>query len=81
MTDDRTLAVTYGAAGIPVYWIVNLRDNQVEVYTDPDPGPHVSGVGGYRSRVPARRDQLGDEVSLVIDGREVGRISVADLLP
>jgi Uma2 family endonuclease len=38
--------VTYGAAGIPVYWIVNLRDGQVELYNDPDPGPHVSGVGG-----------------------------------
>jgi Uma2 family endonuclease len=78
LADDRALAVTYGAAGIPVYWIVNLRDHQIELYTDPDPGPHVSGVGGYRSRVDY---QPGDEVPVEIDGREVGRIAVADLLP
>jgi Uma2 family endonuclease len=78
LADDRALAVTYGAAGIPVYWIVNLRDRQVEVYTDPDPGPHVSGVGGYRSRVDY---QPGQDVPVVIDGQEVGRIAVADLLP
>ena len=62
----------YGRAGIPVYWIVNLRDGQVEVYTDPDP------AGGYRSRVDYRP---GDDVPVVIDGQVVGRIAVTDLLP
>jgi Uma2 family endonuclease len=62
----------YGRAGIPVYWIINLRDNQVEVYADPDP------AGGYRSRVDYRP---GQDVPLVIDGHEVGRIPAADLLP
>ncbi len=28
---------SYARAGIPVYWIVNLVDRQVEVCTDPDP--------------------------------------------
>jgi Uma2 family endonuclease len=69
---DRALAVTYGAAGIPVYWIVNLVDDQVELYTDPDPAV------GYRSRVDY---QPGDDIPVVIDGQEVGRIAVADLLP
>ena len=72
LADDRTLAVTYGAAGIPVYWIVNLRDRQVEVYTDPDP------AAGYRSRVDY---QPGQDVPVVIEGQEVGQIAVADLLP
>jgi Uma2 family endonuclease len=72
VADDRALAVTYGAAGIPVYWIINLRDGQVEVYTDPDP------AGGYRSRVDFRP---GQDVPVVIDGREVGRIPVTQLLP
>jgi Uma2 family endonuclease len=72
LADDRALVVTYGAAGIPVCWIVNLRDGQVEVYTDPDP------AGGYRSRVDY---QPGQDVPVVIDGQEVGRIAVADLLP
>ena len=68
----------YAAAGIPVYWIVNLSGGAtsgsavVEVYTDPDPA-----TGRYRSRVDM---QPGDDISVVIDGREVGRIAVADLL-
>ena len=33
---DRTLKKQlYAAAGVPVYWIVNLLDNQVEVYSQP----------------------------------------------
>jgi len=34
---DRRKATIYAAAGIPVYWIVNLGEQQVEVYSDPDP--------------------------------------------
>src|SRR5262245_1295047 len=30
---DRRLITVYGRAGIPHYWIVNLLDRQVEVYT------------------------------------------------
>ena len=47
---DSTLALdrgkklsAYAADGIPVYWIVNLVDRQVEVYSRP-------GKAGYRSR-------------------------------
>jgi Uma2 family endonuclease len=72
LDEDRKLAETYGAAGIPVYWILNLVNDQVEFYTDPDPAV------GYRSRVDYRP---GDEVPVAIDGREVGRIAVTDLLP
>ena len=31
----------YAAGGVPVYWIVNLIDRQVEVYTDPS-GPDAA---------------------------------------
>ena len=35
---DRGLkAELYARGGIPVYWIVNLTDGVIEVYTDPDP--------------------------------------------
>src|SRR5262249_27533441 len=37
LTDDRKLAVLYGLAGIPVYWIINPVDGQVEVYSRPGP--------------------------------------------
>ncbi len=70
--EDRRLARVYGPGGIPAYWIVNFPRRQLEVYTDPDP------AGAYRSRLDYRP---GDDVPVVIDGREVGRIAVADLLP
>lgn len=42
---DRTRkARAYARTGIPCYWIVNLVDRRVEVYTDPDPAK-----GRYRS--------------------------------
>lgn len=35
-TDRSTKQRLYAAAGIPVYWIVNIPDAQVEVYEQPD---------------------------------------------
>jgi len=68
---DRQLADTYGASRIPVYWIVNLVDRQIEVFTDPN-------SDGY---APARVYQPGDDVPVVLDGTEVGRLAVSDILP
>jgi Uma2 family endonuclease len=60
----------YARAGIPVYWIVNLVDNQIEVYTSPvgDPTP------GYRDRIDRH---AGDDIDVILDGRRVGSVSVA----
>jgi len=71
LSEDRKLAQVYAASGIPVYWIVNLVDRQVEVYT-------VPSSTGYRSRVDFT---AGQEVAVVIDGVETGQIAVTDLLP
>ena len=71
LSEDRKLAQLYAAAGIPVYWIVNLVHRQVEVYTDPGP----VGYGSRRIFKPGRR------VPVVLAGIEVGRIRVADILP
>jgi Uma2 family endonuclease len=71
LRDDRDLIPVYGAGRIPVYWIINLVDCQVEVYSDP--GPH-----GYLSSVFLKP---GQTVPLVIDGTEVGQIAVDDVLP
>ena len=35
LAEDRKMASVYGNAGIPVYWIVNLVDRQVEVDWNP----------------------------------------------
>lgn len=73
---DRTLKKRiYAFAAIPVYWIVNLSENQFEVYTDPS-GPAESP--DYRGR---RDYGPSDEVPVIIEGREVGRLAVQELLP
>jgi Uma2 family endonuclease len=65
----------YARDGIPVYWIVNLIDRQVEVYEQP------SGASPSPSYGSLRTFKLGDAVSVVLGGAIVGSIAVADLLP
>jgi Uma2 family endonuclease len=62
---DRALAATYGA--IPVYWLVNIPDRQLEVYTTGATAPAILVET--------------DVVELVIAGQRVGQIRVTDLLP
>jgi Uma2 family endonuclease len=68
---DRMMARTFSAGGIAVYWIVNLPESHIEVYTDPTPD-------GYATM---RVYKAGDDVPVALDGAEVGRISVTDVLP
>ena len=65
----------YGREGIAVYWVVNLVAMRLEIYSDPT-GP--TDEAGYRVAQIFGPD---DDVPLVLDGREVGRIAVRDLLP
>ncbi len=72
LAEDRKLAAeVYGPAGIPAYWIVDLVHRRVEVHAGPGPRGYAS------TEVFAE----GQSVPVVIDGREVGRIAVADILP
>jgi Uma2 family endonuclease len=71
LREDRKMTRVYGASGIPTYWIVNLVDRQVEVYT-------TAYADGYHSR----QDYIpGQEIPVLIEGVEVGRIRVDDILP
>jgi Uma2 family endonuclease len=71
LSEDRKMAVVYSANGIPIYWIVNLIDGQVEAYTEPT-------EGGYAVE---QIHKPGEEIPVVLDGVEVGRIAVSDILP
>ena len=72
LADDRTLAAkVYGPARIPVYWIVNLVERQVEVYSDPCPAGYLS-IEVFPE---------GQSVPVVIDRQQLGQIAVLDLLP
>jgi Uma2 family endonuclease len=65
----------YARAGISTYWIINLVDKQIEVYSQPT-GP--SKCPDYH----VRRDYLpADELPVIIDDREIGRLAVKELLP
>ncbi len=64
----------YARARLPVYWIVNLVDDRIEVYTRPRAG-----------RAPAYRERRdygrSDAIPLIIEGREIAQIPVQSLLP
>ena len=71
VSEDRSLAKIYGPAGIPVYWIVNLKDRQSEVYT-------LKQKGGYGK---PRIFKPGQSVPVEIDGVVVGEVAVSAILP
>ncbi len=61
----------YARAGIPVYWIVNLVERKIEVYSQPT-------EADYQQRQDFESDT---EIPVLIEGRELGRIAVRELLP
>ncbi|MBC8160402.1 MAG: Uma2 family endonuclease [Roseiflexaceae bacterium] len=73
---DQTLKKqVYARAGIGIYWIINLPQQQLEVYTLPfadDQGADYQQCSIYTSN---------ESVPLVVDDRAVGNIVVRDLLP
>jgi Uma2 family endonuclease len=72
LDQDRGVKLAaYAADGIPVYWIINLIDRQIEVYTRP------TKTGRYRSR---REYKPGQQVPVVIDGQRLAPIAVDDIL-
>lgn len=75
LRDQRDKTRIYARGSIPCYWIVNLVDRRIEVYTQPS-GP--AAVPAYNS---FHLYQPGDDVPLVLDGATVGTIPAAELLP
>jgi Uma2 family endonuclease len=70
---DRLKISLYAEAGIRECWIVNLIDEQIEVYSDP-----LTASATYHVRtiwLP------GNAVPLNLDGNAIATISVDDLLP
>ncbi len=74
-TDRTDKARIYARAGVVVYWIVNLPDRRVEVFTQPS-GPAPAPAF-------ARCDHFapGADLLLVLDGATVATLPVAELLP
>jgi Uma2 family endonuclease len=73
--DRQVKGRIYARAGVPIYWVVNLVDGWIEVYSDPD---STAAVPTYRTRTDYRR---GDSIPLLLDGQVLTTLPVADLLP
>ena len=64
----------YARAAIPFYWIINLVDGQVEVYTEPTGSTEAAR---YRCRQDYKKKQ---SVPLIVGGKTIAEIPVRDLL-
>jgi Uma2 family endonuclease len=62
-------------AGLPSYWIVNLVAKRIEVFSHPRVEGEVASYAAVEQFEP------GKGVPLWLDGREVARIPVSELLP
>lgn len=68
--DRAGKAKMYSREGIPAYWIVNVADKQIEVYTDPS-------ASGYATRTDYTP---GDRVPITLDGAAAGEIAVSEII-
>lgn len=75
LRDQRDKTRIYARGGIPSYWIVNLVDQRIEVYSQPSGPTAVPSYGSFQTYQP------GDGVPLVLDGSVVGTVPAAELLP
>jgi Uma2 family endonuclease len=75
LRDQRDKTRIYARGGIPIYWIVNLVDQRIEVYTQPSGPIAVPAYGSFQTYQP------GDGVPLVLDGTTVATVPAAELLP
>lgn len=72
--DQTTKLELYAGAKVAVYWIVNLEDRRVEVYTQPRGGKNPT----YKKQTNYGSD---DAVPVMLSGKSIGRIPVKELLP
>ncbi|MBN9117730.1 MAG: Uma2 family endonuclease [Planctomycetes bacterium] len=63
----------YAHNGIPVYWVVNVVDKVIEVYTQPT---DTSPAAAYATR---NDYPVGTAAPVVLDGNTVGTITVAEV--
>jgi Uma2 family endonuclease len=75
LRDQRDKTRIYARGGIPYYWIVNLVDQRIEVYSQPSGPTTVPAYGSFQTYQP------GDAIPLMLDGNAVAAIAASDLLP
>jgi Uma2 family endonuclease len=74
LTRDRGIKLqSYARAGVPEYWIVNLVERQIEIYSQPDAAN--ARYGEPRIVMPE------EEISVVLEGKTWLTLPARDLLP
>ena len=73
--DSSEVFEAYASASIPVYWIVDVKHRRVVVHDGPS-GP--ASPASYQGKTIYKR---GEEIPVVLDGREVGRVAVDAIFP
>ena len=74
-TDRRTKLAIYAAARVPLYLLLDLNGRRLEVFSDPIGEGQAATYQTHRIYGPE------EEVPLILDGREVARFFVRDVLP
>jgi len=70
LNDRRYKGTLYARENIVAYWLINLVDRKVEVYTDPQ-------AGQYRSKVEYLENET---VPLILDGVKIAEFPVSELI-
>ncbi len=65
----------YARTGVQQYWIANVTDKTIEVYSEPSGSAESPAFGR------SQRYTLGETVPVVIDGNILGEIAVDQLFP
>ena len=73
--DRNVKRIIYAENKIRHYWIVNIPEDKIEVYSEPF---STGERADYRYQTVYL---AGESVPIVLDGEEIGRIHVSDILP
>jgi Uma2 family endonuclease len=65
----------YAQAGIAMYWIVNLSERQIEVYSQP------SGLSDNPTYHHLTTYHETDQIPVILNNQEIATLTVRDLLP
>ena len=74
-TDRRDKGPIYAHARLPEYWVINIPDRQVEVYSQP-PGPMGLPAYGVQQIYKA-----GQSFPFMLNGIMVATVAVDELMP
>jgi Uma2 family endonuclease len=73
--DRGTKKRIYARAGIPVYWVINLLEQRIEVYTNP------SGPTQKPDCLTQQFFYRQDEIPVMLSDQVIGQLQVQELLP